>query len=450
MSEDKTISAYLTCVSEQIRWKRARPVVTLELRQHLEDQRDAFAAQGREDAEELAVAEMGDPVSVGQALNDIHRPSPQRGLLTFTVVLALAGSVLRVGLTAGWAPYLAIDPLRTALAFLLGCGALLAGYFLDCTILACSGRILYLGILATGILAILFLPSPGGVNYFARHVVLCCPVTCALWMYTWRGKGLSGLAWAAAGILPPALLAMAAPYWLGLLILLLTGFSLLATAAWNDWFAVGRKRSMGIVALLATVVGAALCLSLPADFISQCSIRAFHPETDPSNLGYPAITIRSALGAAQWLGSGTWSEDISSLPFEKFVLDCDGDAFLTTLVYQLGWLPFLVAVLAFLLLAGWLLRRGLRHRSQLGRVIVLAVVLPLCIQALCATIWSLGYPLLSASFPLLIGNFSTVLTMGLIGLALSIFRSEKILQNSAYHALQIPRYRIRLLIQKVD
>lgn len=41
MSTRKNISAYLECVLEQIHWKRARPVVILELRQHLEDQRDA-------------------------------------------------------------------------------------------------------------------------------------------------------------------------------------------------------------------------------------------------------------------------------------------------------------------------------------------------------------------------------------------------------------------------
>lgn len=123
---------------------------------------------------------------------------------------------------------------------------------------------------------------------------------------------------------------------------------------------------------------------------------------------------------------------------------------MTTLVYQLGWLPFFVVLLAFLLLAGWLLHQCLRHSSQLGRAIIPAVVLPLCIQALCSTVWSLGYPLLSASFPLLVGNFNTVLSMGLIGLALSVFRSEKIIQNSAYCTLPPPRYRIRLIVQKVN
>ena len=43
MSEHKTIKDYLNTVGEQIRWKRARASVVLELEQHLTDQRDAFA-----------------------------------------------------------------------------------------------------------------------------------------------------------------------------------------------------------------------------------------------------------------------------------------------------------------------------------------------------------------------------------------------------------------------
>lgn len=77
MPEPDCIRAYLETAGKQIRWERARRVVIPELCQHLEDQRDAFAAQGREEAERLAVEEMGDPVSVGAELDRIHRPNPQ-------------------------------------------------------------------------------------------------------------------------------------------------------------------------------------------------------------------------------------------------------------------------------------------------------------------------------------------------------------------------------------
>ena len=90
MPEHKTIHSYLDTVSEQIRWQRAKSVVTAELERHLEDQRDAFAEEGYTNPEEMAVEEMGDPVTVGTELDRIHRPKPQWGLITITVLFALA------------------------------------------------------------------------------------------------------------------------------------------------------------------------------------------------------------------------------------------------------------------------------------------------------------------------------------------------------------------------
>ena len=96
MQEHKTIQSFLDVVAEQIRWKRARPVVTTELERHLEDQRDAFAEEGFENAEELAVKEMGDPVTVGTELDRVHRPKPQWGIIALTIALGLVGVLLRI------------------------------------------------------------------------------------------------------------------------------------------------------------------------------------------------------------------------------------------------------------------------------------------------------------------------------------------------------------------
>lgn len=79
MWQGKTIDGYLEAVAEQIKWRRARPVVTQELRQHLEDQRDAFAAEGQENPEQLAVEEMGDPVALGPSWMDSTAPDPSGG-----------------------------------------------------------------------------------------------------------------------------------------------------------------------------------------------------------------------------------------------------------------------------------------------------------------------------------------------------------------------------------
>ena len=71
MPGPESVRGYLDAVEAQIRWKRARTVAARELETHLEDQQEEFLAEGHppEEAERLAVEDMGDPVAVGADLD---------------------------------------------------------------------------------------------------------------------------------------------------------------------------------------------------------------------------------------------------------------------------------------------------------------------------------------------------------------------------------------------
>lgn len=443
MPEHKTIPSYLACVAQQIRWKRARSVVIAELQRHLEDQREAFAAEGYENAEQLAVEEMGDPVSVGLELDSIHRPKPQWDLLILTILLALAGTAFRMWLTA--ASHAAIDPLKTSMAFALGCGALIAGYFLDYARLGCHAEKVYLATLIAGAVTLLCSPRFNGVSYYARYVVWFYPAVYAFWLYTCRRKGWLGLLRAILGGIPLALICLLIPHMSSLLLVLLTGFVLLLAAAWDDWFGIGRWKSV-----LPPIVSAVALASLSLPLCIHRLDAAFHPEQNLSGSGYLSHIIQQVLQTSRWLGEGSWNTSGSALPFEQTVPNYDSDALLTTLIYKLGWLPFLIILLAFMLLTIGLLYRCFRHKSQFGKVVALSIVLTLCIRALCSLAWNLGFTLLNFAFPFLSGNFSTVLDMALIGLTLSIFREERIVQDHIYKESFLPPYRIKILIEKCE
>lgn len=448
MPEPDNIRAYLETAGEQIRWERARRVVIPELRQHLEDQRDAFAAEGREEAERLAVEEMGDPVSVGAELDRIHRPKPQWGLLALTAMFALTGTVLRVWLTADWADtYQNLDPLRAGLAFMLGCGALLAGYFLDISCLGHYAAKIYVGFLVFTLLMWRFSPQVGGVPFYARYVVLCAPVVYADWLYTCRSKGWRGLVMAILGGLPLALFCCWIPYMLALVSLMAVGFVLVLMACWKNWFGVGRRKSLTFFGVcVAGIIGTAAYWYLRSGHAFRRLSTALHPERDPLGMGWYGLNIRRSLEVSQWWGQGSWEY---TYPYESVMPLCNSDNLLTTLIYRLGWLPFLLLMLIFAGLVGCLLVRCLRQRSQLGQFLVVTVVVMLSVPALLSVAWNLGFTWNGGLFPLLMGNVTTVLYMGLIGLALSAFRGDNIVRdqvcNTGYH----PRYRIKISIQKL-
>lgn len=449
MSEPKTISAYLSTVAEQIRWKRARPVVVSELQHHLEDQRDAFLSEGIGNAEQLAVAEMGDPVSVGTELDFIHRPRPQWGLLSLTILLALAGTILRIYFDFRQSPYLPYpDAANAILSFAIGCGVLLMGYFIDYARLARHAWIIYIGAVVMSILSLIRHPIIFGFARHARYMTLFFPIVYTFLLYACRRKGWRGLLLAMAGGIPMAWFCLKTPYIFGLLLLLVTGFALLLTAAYHDWFGIGRRKS--ILVLCLCVVAAICCLLLylgvRSDYFLSRLNTALRPEQDPMGRGYQAIAIRNAIGASRWWGTGT---DFSAQPYEQTMPNADSDGLLTTLIYKLGWLPFLLAVLAFSLLIVWLIHRCLKHKSQLGRLVTLSVAITLFVQALCSTVWNLGFTLVGgAMFPLVMDNFSCIINMSLIGLALSVFRGESIARDQSY-TVRRPRYRIKVTIQKI-
>ena len=94
MSAANPFETYTKKVCEQIRWKKARPAVAKEMENHLIDQRDAYIAAGDDAsaATEKALLQMGDPVSVGAALDNTHKPAPQWGMLALVLALFLLGA----------------------------------------------------------------------------------------------------------------------------------------------------------------------------------------------------------------------------------------------------------------------------------------------------------------------------------------------------------------------
>lgn len=88
-------------VCSRIRWKPARRQVREELEAHIEDQEEAFLAEGMEkqEAEKRAVETMGDARTVGEKLDRIHRPGWDWKVVLMTVIMIAVGSLVLVSIT---------------------------------------------------------------------------------------------------------------------------------------------------------------------------------------------------------------------------------------------------------------------------------------------------------------------------------------------------------------
>ena len=447
---------YLNAVAEQIRWKRARPVVLRELAQHLSDQREAFFWEEdctAEEAERMAVEEMGDPVSVGMELDRVHRPKPQWGLLLWAAALAVAGVVLRMWLTAGSeAFYVFLRPERMILSLVLGCALMVGMYLLDYTFLLRYAPWVYAVSMAVCLLMLKISPRINGASYYTRILAYFLPMAYAVWLYTCRGKGWQGFILAIAGGMMPVLICMLAPCIPALFILLVSGLVLLLYAVWSGW--LGDEHKIGMTAAAGGIV--LVCVSVCANammegYFDGRLLALLHPERDPLGVGYQALMLRKALESSVWWGQGSWPAG-ERYPFELAVPNWESDCFLTTVIYRLGWGPFLLLTAAFAVLMGWMLYRGLRQKSRPAKLLVFAAVLLMSLQGIFSVVLNLGFVLFNAGMPLVMGNLQTVLNLALVGLVLSVFRGDAISREPMTERKRVSqrkRLRVRLVCEWV-
>lgn len=168
MNVSDAFHRYAEKVCEQIRWKKAHPAVAQEIEDHLTDQKNAYLAAGDSEsiAEEKALLQMGDPVSVGAALDQTHKPAPQWGIIGLVLLLFVLGGIIQV-LLLKTIPVgndaLATRSAQVLFVFLpLSLATFVGMYFLDFSFFGKHPYVLPLGLLMVDLAAQLFGEFYGG------------------------------------------------------------------------------------------------------------------------------------------------------------------------------------------------------------------------------------------------------------------------------------------------
>lgn len=258
---------FLTILEEQIRTKRARPMIRREMDHHIEDQKKAFLAEGMTglEAEAAAVRQMGDPVETGIALDRIHRPRMEWRVLAAVLFISTLGMVLQhvVTLTAYPSGISGLNEILDSglgkrLAFMLaGILLMLVVCWIDYTFLNKYAVPLWIFINMLLILCILKSPMINGRPYYLVHVsCLLIPFFAGI-LYHFRGQGFKGLI-KSAGCLCISLLVIFF-YYRSFIIFVtgLAGMALIHAAIYKKWF--GERRILlcgklwGILFLAAAV-----------------------------------------------------------------------------------------------------------------------------------------------------------------------------------------------------
>lgn len=267
MALPETFTQFARTAAEQLRWKKARPLVEDELLTHLCDQRDALMAGGMDEtaatAESLRLT--GDPYEIGTELDRVHRPKTPKLLFALAALIALAG--LAFTALVSFRDYeLSYFAVHQSVALLLGTAAMLAAYFLDFTLLGHFA--LPLALMFHAALILLGLLPIGGFwlryIYVSTHILLrglplLFPLMFAVLLYALRGRRGLGIFAAFVCLAVQCMFCLRVPCLLDLGFLFLCDSALLIFCARNGWFGLGKKletllvHRCGWLALIALV-----------------------------------------------------------------------------------------------------------------------------------------------------------------------------------------------------
>lgn len=248
---------YLNNLLDQIRCKKAHAAIREELESHISDQIEDNMKAGmtREEAEKAAVCDMGDPVTTGISLDQIHRPKMAWQMIAIMTVIMLAGVLIH------WMMGAPVACMQTISGFCL----MFFICHLDYTRIAAIAKVIAAGIILVGIYALFFGVTFGGNIWVASllrlrismfsFLMLYVPVYGAI-LYSYYGEGYKGLVKAALWAVPPLFIALMMSSLVLFLILSVCMVSLLVLAVVKKWFQVKQKRVViGAAILVLAITG---------------------------------------------------------------------------------------------------------------------------------------------------------------------------------------------------
>lgn len=347
---------YLKNLLDQIRCKKAHAAIREELENHISDQIEDNMEAGmtREEAEKAAVCDMGDPVTTGISLDQIHRPKMAWQMIALMAVIMLAGVLIH------WMMGAPVACMQTISGFCL----MLFIYHLDYTRIAAIAKVIAAGIILVGIYALFFGVTYGGnilvasllrlrISMFS-FLMLYVPVYGAI-LYSYYGEGYKGLVKAALWAVPPLFIALMMPSLTLFLILSVCMVSLLVLAVVKKWFQVKQKRVViGAAILVLAITGILQIANAP---YQMDRIRNFLAGDVESN--YVTKVLKNCFSGSILIGKGV-EELKTTLP------DYNNSFILAYLTGTYGYIicAAVCAVLVLLIVA--IFSIVFRQKNQLG------------------------------------------------------------------------------------
>ncbi|MFD2370181.1 FtsW/RodA/SpoVE family cell cycle protein [Brevibacillus sp. GCM10020057] len=420
MSTSEKCAEYIRQVCQQVANKEVHDTIALELENHLAEKIEDYQAFGysEEESVEKAIAEMGDPVTVGGYLHQAHKPRMEWSILAIVTVL------IGIGLLTMYSLSLAQDRgemFTKQLAGILGGVAVFLGilftdyrrlkryskllFFSTMLLLLCTS---YRGTLVNGVYHL-------DLGFTLLNISVHSPfllVVAMAGMFTdWDWNKRRTIVWTFLLFLPP--------------FFLLGTLNLFAALVYAVGFFVllfstpARKRMLLSLASLFFVSGCCIAYQAIRPYHLNRLLAYLDPYSDPNGAGYTIIQSMKTVASAGLWGNGFGSR-LDTVPV------IESDFIFTFLVHNFGLATGSVVVLLGILLFHRLLRAKQRVKDPYGALLMSGLMALLFLPYFWGIFMTVGLvPLTSVNLPFIsYGITPFVQQMVLVGLLLGIYRRK--------------------------
>lgn len=430
--------SYLDEVCKYVRFKAAHRALRDELTAHIDDKRNVLETQGIENAEQQAVAAMGDAAQTGKALNTIHKPRIEWAVIASVVLLCVIGLLMLVFVGGGVSFFADSTVGYHAVSIAIGLALMAVVMFIDYTKLVRFRAVFFAAALAVGSIAILTQSDSffaGEYYYFETGfvhwmLVVIEPLLFLLsfvgFMQSNKEKGVVGLIkiGALCGVSLFALCLL--PSLMNILVLLIVYLAVFCAAIHKHHFAYGRRWPYYAIMFIGIFAGVFVTLMMfGSDFYARLTDRVI--SIDATAEGYCTAQARNMLAGAKPIGpSDYWiAHGFRMLPHSSTYY------MLTSVVAVYGWLAGIGIALVFIAMFTLLICRSRRIAHPFGKMLATAVSAFLLVQFIASALVNLGvFGGIGTSLPFLsLGRLDLAVNAVLVGIFLSVWRASSFMRK---------------------
>ncbi|RHW29958.1 FtsW/RodA/SpoVE family cell cycle protein [Oceanobacillus profundus] len=426
---------FLSKVTSKVKSKEAHNMIKKELTHHLQELSQSYKKRGfsEEESDGKAIQEMGNPFTIGEKLNSLHKPKMDWILIVLFVIFASISFLPLIGGIPEISSSSTYFMGRQAIWYSLAVPVIIGFLFFDYQ----KFKNWWMYFYAIGLLIHLYLHLFGYMVNGVQKWVLLSGLTVdgtimSLFFFflAWAGilsKMNEFHSWKKQGFLLvlfwiPILLYMMVPDFMVAIIYFFCLLGMFIFARVHKKLAI----KLVITNLVAGAIFMIMIIMTSRQGYLFTRLSAFiNPDTDPNGAGYLYIAIRNILAEVGWFGNGLYNDlNFQLLP------ESHTDFAFPFLVYSLGWAFGIVLCLILLIFISRISKNAFKTKDLYGRLIVIGGAILFAVPTTWNILMGFGImPIMEVSLPFIsYGGSAILFYAAVLGLILNVYRRKDIVE----------------------